>query len=1079
MALTPEELKAIREQSVPYSAAAAKPAAEGEAPPPGMTLYPTAEEKRQAIQLGAIQGATKGTGVMTGALLGLRGGMALAPALGPYAPVAPVAGTLLGAGFGMLGTEQLDKLLFDDLIAAQRPEVAPYREGGKTFGESIAAAPTLFALPVMTGNRVSRFISAIGESTRKTPVTFLAAEVPAAAAAGVAGGTSYALAPEARGARATAEITAGLLTPTRILGQAVSGTYDFLKNAGYMTDAGRSLMAQNAAAEQLQKILIESGEDIPKLIRLLEKDLPRSVPSPTAAQKTGSAVMTEMERALGNLNVKFAADTQAQGKDALRGYALLVQRLQQVGTPEALTQAAQLRANLFDQMLNARLATADANAAQKIVKIQKDTPQARAEIGAIVKGETSLALQNAREVETMLWNEALRQVMMPVKATKQVPKNLQLSSPNLEEVLGPEEYIKALQTGIIPKTVTTTEVPRLAAQSTYELYLRRMSEVGAASLDTTIPATIRNIMQDLGATKSAILRYKDAKTSPQALETGVVDIASLGPSYRPREKEVSELINYRSDFLKQAREAAGNQRTSEANLYSELADALLTDISRLQSPAFDTARDFSRALNDTFTRTFAKTATYQADVARTGAERLPAEILVTRAFGRNADVTAQRMSEIEDAVRFMRTRYDEAVAKFGPKSDQALLLKPLADMADQSVVSIQDAQSRILRLAAADTIDPITGRVNPRQLQNFVNQNKPMLDKVGLTNDLTDAVKAELALKQVAAENSVLNKTLRNQTAFAKVLKGGENPTNAIIDVLNGRSPAMGMDHIMQLAKAGGPDAVGGLKSTLLDYAFTKAGGIDNFDPKAFRAALFTPLGPNKPSLVSLMRQQGLLDFGEVRAINEFIRPMLRIEDALANKQSIEGIVTTGGAVTDLALRIIGSKLGASAAGHQGPGTLVAAGAGSRAMRDIFDKMPAGMTRALMEDAMRDPALMALLLKKPTSAQSANDISRSIVGRLVSSGVLPASMINYVEQQPEQRAPRQPTAAEMLQRMPPAPPTRGVPVAPAAPASAPAAGKPPSAAGKTSMGPARPQMYEALFPQDTISSLMAMQPSQG
>ena len=91
MALTPEELKAIREQSVPYSAAAAKPAAEGEAPPPGTTLYPTADEKIAAAKLGAIQGATKGTGVMTGALLGLRGGMALAPALGPYAPVAPVA----------------------------------------------------------------------------------------------------------------------------------------------------------------------------------------------------------------------------------------------------------------------------------------------------------------------------------------------------------------------------------------------------------------------------------------------------------------------------------------------------------------------------------------------------------------------------------------------------------------------------------------------------------------------------------------------------------------------------------------------------------------------------------------------------------------------------------------------------------------------------------------------------------------------------------------------------------------------------------------------------------------------------
>lgn len=1075
MALTPEELKAIREQSVPYSAAAAKPAAEGEEPPAGLTMYPTAEEKRQAVQLGATQGATKSAGIMTGAMLGLRAGTAVAPVLGPYAPIAPVAGTLLGAGVGMLGTEQLDKLLFDDLIAAQRPEVAPYREGGKTFGESIAAAPALFAIPQMTGTRVSRFISAIGESARKTPMTFLASEVPAAGAAGVAGGTMYELAPEARGARATAEITAGLLTPTRVLAQAVTGTYDFLKNAGYMSTAGRSMMAQNAAAEQLQKILAESGEDIPKLIRLLEKDLPRSVTSPTAAQKTGSAVMTEMERALGNLNVKFAADTQAQGKDALRAYTLLAERLKNVGTPEALTQAAQLRSNLFDQMLNARLATADANAAQKIVKIQRDTPQARAEIGEIVKAETSLALKNARDVEKMLWDEAMLAVTKPAQRTTYT--DVKMEGARAQEIF---DRTGRWPTVRIPNT--QVDFPGVVPEKTYLTFLNRAAEAEPATFNTAIPQLVQDIIKDLGPKnlRGAANSWKYLKASSRVNEVEP-QMGMMPGSFQLSEEPVNvqKLINYRSSLLKEARTAAGNNRPDEASLYSNLAEAMLDDISKLKNPEFDAARDFSRALNDTFTRTFAKTATYQADVARTGAERLPAEILVTRAFGRNADVTAQRMTEIEDAVRFMRTQYDDAVAKFGAKSDQARMLKPLADIADQSVVSIQDAQSRILRLAAADTIDPITGRVNPKQLQTFVNQNKTMLDKVGLTNDLADAVKAELALKQVAAENSVLNKTLRGQTAFAKVLKGGENPTNAVIDVLNGRSPAMGMDHIMQLAKAGGPDAVNGLKSTLMDYAFTKAGGIDNFDPKAFRAALFTPLGPNKPSLVTLMRQQGLMDFGEVRAINEIIRPMLRIEDALANKQSIEGIVTTGGAVTDLALRIIGSKLGASAAGHTGPGTLVAAAAGSKAMRDIFDKMPAGMTRALMEDAMRDPALMALLLKKPTSAQSANDISRSIVGRLVSSGVLPASMINYVEQQPEQRAPRQPTAAEMLQRMPPAPPTRGVPVAPAAPASAPAAGKPPSAAGKTSMGPASPQMYEALFPQDTISSLMAMQPSQG
>lgn len=432
------------------------------------------------------------------------------------------------------------------------------------------------------------------------------------------------------------------------------------------------------------------------------------------------------------------------------------------------------------------------------------------------------------------------------------------------------------------------------------------------------------------------------------------------------------------------------------------------------------------------------------------------------------------MNEIEDAVKFMRTQYDKAVAQFGPKSDQALLLKPHADMADQAVISIQDAQSRILRLLAAKTVDPITGRVNPTQLQTFVNENKGMLDKMGMTADLTDIVKAELALKNVANQNSQLNRNLRNQTTFAQVLKAGENPTNAVLDVLTSNKPVLGMNRLMQLAQSGGQGAVDGLKSTLFDYAFTKAGGVDKFDPAAFRDALFAPLGPNKPSIINLMRQHGMMDFGDVRGINELLKPMMRIEDAIANKQSLDQIVNQAGAVTDLALRILGSKIGSTAAGGGGPGTLIAASAGSKAMRTIFDKMPTAMARAAMEDAMRDPALLSLMLQKPTSAKQNYDLSRAITTRLVSSGVLPASMINYVENQPPSM---QPSAAEMLKKVPAAPPTRGFPVLPQ---SKPPAGQASPAAGKVSMAPGEQDMYQALFPQDTISSLMAMQqPSQG
>lgn len=1067
MALTAEELKVIREGSVPYSAApvAAPPEAEDMA---GLAVYPTAEEKRAAIQLGATQGATRAMAPLTGAVAGFKTGTAIAPFTGPAAPFMPAVGAVVGTGLGLLGAEQLDKLLFDEQAAAQRPDVAPYREGGKTFGESIAAAPFLFGLPVMTGNRVSRFISDIGSMARAAPKVFLAGETGAATMSGIAGGTSYAIDPEAKGARFGAEVTAGLLTPTRLVSQGVNAARDLLSGyRGATTAAGRAIMAEDAAARQLQQILTEHGEDIPKLIRLLEKPLPGSVTSPTAAQKTGSLVLSEMERALGNLHVKFAADTQAQGKEALRAYALLVDRLRDVGTPAALTRAAQMREDAFLTAIGARLATAEKNAAEKIVRIKQDTPAARAEIGEIVKAETSLALQNARAVEKMLWEDALTSLTRPQEKTVRVRIE--------REPQNQAERIEMQRTGRPPMAAwneTRIEAPTLAPSNTFNAFLERVSELGPASYNTQVPKVLQDIMQDLGATKAAVLAYRNSKNTREFLETGKV---VLPGSYKPREVPVGDLLSYRSDLLELARLASAESKTRDASMYSSLADALLTDISQLKSPAFDAARDFSRALNDTFTRTFAKSATVQADKARTGAERLPAEILVSRAFGQNADVTAQRMNDIEDAVKFMRTQYDDAVQKFGVDSPQALRLKPAADEASKSVVSIQDAQTRIMRLMASQAVDPITGRVNPVMLQNFVNQNKTMLDKVGLTGDLTDAVKAEMALRQVAKETSVLNKTLRNQTAFAQVLAGKENPTYAVLDVLNSRSPVLGMNRMMQLAKSGGPGAVDGLKSTLMDYAFTKAGGIDNFDPMAFRNALFAPLAPNKPSLVGLMRQQGMMDFGEMRNINEIIRPMLRIEDAIANQQSLDAVMQGSGAVTELALRIVGSKLGASAAGHKGPGTLIAASAGSKAMRQIFDKMPAGMTRATIEEAMKDPQLLSLLLQKPTSVQQQRSIARDITARLVSSGTLPAAMMNYVDQPPEE--PAQPVAPAAAQRRQAAPPVRGVPM-PAAPGGS-APQKPPGGGQKMSEGPRAQELYQALFPQDTISSLMALQQPSG
>lgn len=1066
MALTEEELKAIRERSSPFSASdVTKPTQEL---PPGAGLYATPGEKAAAVGLGVAQGAVQGAPVAAGAITGLRLGAIAAPAFGPVAPAVPVVGTLLGAGAGLLAGDALNTLLLEDYAAAQRKDVAPFREGGKTFGATIAFAPAAFGLPVMTGNRVAQFISLMGEGARRSPGIHMAGEALAGTAAGIAGGTVYSIDPTATGARLGAEVTAGLLTPTRILLNGVTTA----KNA--LSGVKKQVGVENKAAGYLQKLLDDYGEDIPALVRELQRPLPGSVPEPTAAQKSGRMVLAELETALGNMHVKFGADTEAQGREALQAYTLLIDRLRKSGDPSALTAAAQLRSDLFDQMIAGRLATADANAARRVMRISRDTPQARAEIGEIVKAETSFALQNAREVEKMLWDEALAQVTAPVKktVTRTVARPAQTPAERFAEASGRPPMASWKE--------TTVEAPKLAASNAYAAFITRAAQIGNAVYDTAIPKAIRDIAQDLGANKNTVLTYKYKVAARGGLrdlsDENRVTVAFADSSNKPREVDVGELINYRSNLLAMARDSAARGEVSDASWYGTMADSILQDLSQLKSPAFDSARDFSRSLNDTFTRTFANTASVQGARTAAGGERVPAEILVSRAFGRNADLTAQRMTEIEDGVRFMRTQYDEAVAKFGVDSDQAKMMRPLAELANESVVSIQDAQSRVLRLMAAKTIDPLTNRVNPRALQSFVNENKAMLDKFGITRDLTDAVTAENTLRLIANQNSKLNTTLRNQTMFAQVLNAGEKPTIAVTQVLNGSSPVLGMNHLVKLARTGGAGAEDGLKSTVLDYAFTKAGGVDNFNAQAFRDALFKPLGKNKPSVIGLLQQHNLMTRQEIVNINELVKPMIRIEDAIANKQSLDEVLRGADAVTEFALRVIGSKIGSTVA-PKGPGSLITASAGSKVVRQIFDKMPTLSMRAMLEQAAQDPQLMALLLQKNVPPSGAFQHAKELAARLATSGVLPASVLNTISEENVFgfREPPRPTAADMLKRLPSAPPVNGVPSLPATPPK----GSAPGAAGPGRQSSLGSGMYQALFPNDDIAAMMGMRAPGG
>lgn len=1060
-------------------------AAGGDLPAGLEASRPTLGQRATEVGIGAAQGAARDTPVVAGAITGLRLGMpaaaAAAPFMGPYAGVIPVLTTAAGAGAGLLFGSELERWF----PAVTREDLVPYREGGKTFGSSIATAPAAFGLPVMTGNRVSKFISAFGEMARRSPVAFMGTEAVTAGTMGVAGGTAESYFPGQTGVRLGAELTAGVLTPTKMLVSGLDLAKDGLKSmkSAY---ANRSNSLELKATNILLDALEKSGEDPLALSKALRQQLPGSVPSPTSGQKTGSRALTELETALSEHHAQFGGETKTQALNAMRAYQALVDNLQKIGTPEALRVAAQVRQQSFDNMLNTRLAAADAMAARKIATISKDTPQARAAIGDIVKTETELALRQARDYESELWTAAIENMTKPVNVVRQ--ERINMSGYKAQQIFD--------RTGIWPKVTITDNIlktPVIKPMSTVDIFLNRAAGVGEALYDDAIPAPVRKIMESLRVNKDAVQQFKAGKATQEYMDTKQVP---YGFKPNPSEIGVDELVNYRSTLLKMAREAAGRGEVGNADFYGALAEGMLKDLNTLDNPIFAQARQYSKSLNDVFTRTFAKTASITGDATRTGAERLPAEILVQRAFGTNADVTAQRMEQIEEAIKFGRTQYDQAVAQFGKNSQQAKNLKPMADLSDTQVVSIQDAQNRVLRLLANEAVTTVydqakgtyVQKLNTAKLTKFAQQNAPMLEKLGIMDDLRDAAHASNLLAQVTNQNSAINKAARNQTAFAQVL-AVENPSRAINDALASKFPVKNITNFAKLAKAGGPDAAAGLKSSLYDYAYTKAGGNSGkFNVQAYEDALFNPIAQNQPSLVNIMRASGLMTLTEVKDLRRLINPMVKIETAVKNRIPLDDVIQGADAVTELGLRVAGAEIGkvASASVGGGGNSLIAAAAGSKAVRQIFDNLPNATVRQILENAVKDPEAMAILLDRGRTQKQQIDIANRLLNYLGSMGVsvgktavTPA--LNYIaveEPRPAQlqggvNAPFTPEgqAARQLRMLPKAPSTRGVPgLTDQAP-------KPPGQGGSGAPTNANARaMFQSLFPFDTVSPMVGAQP---
>jgi len=1073
----------------------------------------TVLEKLGEIPTGVVEGAIKSTPVAAGTFAGLSLGMKLAPFTGPFAPATVILGT--GAGFlaGLEAEDATSALInkYDLFPGPYREDLAPFREGAKTAGSFVPFAGGARFLPEQVDNWLSRIVSAYGKSARETPKLFYGVEAMGATGSGIGGGIAEAYYPGDPVAKFLLEFGGGAFFPFRTIVSNFGETKNIVQSTKELFGEAK---AEARAARRLQEIfndpyVLETfKEDPAKILQALRAPGIAGVSEvPTAAQKTGSAVLSAFEASLARQNAQFGGDAESKGKAFLLAHKELINRLTDTQDPAALVQAAKFQSDYFKDLISMRMKLAQAKIDPAVRGLTPDTPEYRTAIGESLQKATAEALADIRKYERELYAKAKR------------ASYKELTNADLKRMEIPEQDWAATRAKVV------TEKRGKPSSLVYEA-LSILEDRGLARAESVFNSDVMGFLKKIGVDENTIGTYKDGTLFKSFQETGVVpdaikklinkNIGSLSPG---------ELQTFRSDLLEYARKARAGQMPGDARAYGALAQAALNDIQAFKIPEYDEALAFSRVLNDHFSRAFPAEITASK---RSGAEKIPPELLVDGFFEtvrRGGDRTALRMAELEDAVELAawakavdnpkdaaatRAAFVEAVRA----GDQATInrLKPLADQVKQTsyVLSVDDAFKKIFEQDARKLFSqvPLGDGSNATRLrfdidkyQAFLQQNDAILKRFNpaLYSDLQNVNKAEQYFRYMLDETSAFNRNLKDQAAFSAVLGSPENITRVITNAFNSGNPTTQLQRLINLSKdkkvlAGtglGDAPKRGLSSSLYDWAFAKAspeptgarGDTPTFDVAAFKSAMFSPIKPGQPSLSEMMVKNGLADTAEMVRLKKIVDTIGRTQEAMGTRRFVQTLNTIN-PLEDLAIRLAGTNV-ASTVAPKGPGSIVAAGAGVRTFKKLFEDMPIGKTRQILEKAAKDPEFMASLLERGQAynQRSFFNIGKRVIQSMERNGLAPlaVSTTNYFNQSapPTDLEIQEmltsevtgPTAAQMLRQLPPAPPTRGVPNLTGQGPRPPAASAAPAARGPQAPTQSR-AMFQSLFPMDTISPLL-------
>lgn len=439
-------------------------------------------------------------------------------------------------------------------------------------------------------------------------------------------------------------------------------------------------------------------------------------------------------------------------------------------------------------------------------------------------------------------------------------------------------------------------------------------------IDKTVPVGADGLSRGLASASEGLVRGETPPIDSVLLNAAEEIISEGGTT-------AGEMLTLRSRILTKAGElrSGANPKRDAARRLELIADNILDDLDGV--PGSAEARQFSYDLNQRFT------SNYPGKLRQTrgrGETVIPASQTIERGIAGGGDEAVNATNQLGEAAEFGAGR--------GMEMNQQV--------------------ETVLRDMAQVVVNPRTGEIDPARFANWAQRNRAMLERFPqLRAQLQDAGQAQEILNQTRARAQAVQKAT-DKSAFAQVA-GYDDPVAGVRSVLNGKRPVTGLNQLFRTARRAGPEAVAGLRASVIENVFKDATGANGLiDGMKLKDWFATPVGRQAI-------KDGIFTRSQVANLRRVADKSEQIQRAVNTGRELDEVIGEPDAILDMLLRVAGSTMatrGAFAGVTGGGNQLIIASAGSKALRRMVDKAPRAKVTTVLRDAIQDPQLMSELL---------------------------------------------------------------------------------------------------------------------